>query len=221
MIAYLGQTRSAKWIAKIEAANLGLREMTQPRERSPRRRPWAADNGAFVDWKAGRPFNAEAFASLCARAEASPASERPAFIVCPDRVAGGLASLAFSLDWLARHGSDYPGLRERWYLAVQDGMTVRDVGPVAGDFAGLFVGGTTEWKMDSAGEWCDLAHQLGKPCHVARMGTGRKAKIARSIGADSIDSVVPIMSEENFASFVDALVAPAPRRQAKFWDRVQ
>lgn len=90
----------------------------------------------------------------------------------------------------------------------------------ARDFAGLFVGGTNEWKLDSAGEWCDLAGELGKPCHIARMGTGWKVLLARSVGAASIDSTVPLRSDDNLRVFIEALEAPLPRRQNKLWRRV-
>jgi len=159
------------------------------------------DNGAFSDWRAGRPFDGDSWLRACAWADA--ASERPLWAVCPDRVATGLESLAFSLSWLDSHGSAFPGLR--WYLAVQDGMTEADVAPVLAGFAGVFVGGTMPWKLATGAAWARFAHRRGLPCHVGRIGTPRHVAWAKRAGVDSIDSCTPLWSDANLARFVRAL----------------
>lgn len=80
---------------------------------------WALDNGAYGCWKAGKPFDAEAFAATVARW-----GDGADWIVAPDIVAGGSTSLALSLAWLPRLLPIAPVL-----IAVQDGMEPADVAP--------------------------------------------------------------------------------------------
>ena len=208
MRVFLGQTRSRKLVARLMTLDYG--EITQPYEWPPRRFPWVLDNGAFADWQAGRPFNAEAFEQACAWASGLPARSRPEWCVCPDRVATGTDSLAFSLNWLDRRGADYPGLR--WYLAVQDGMTGEDVEPVLHRFAGIFVGGSSDWKVATGDAWVRWAHEHGVPCHIGRAGTIHKVGWTAHIGADSVDSCFPLWETERLDSFVDE-VNGEPRQQ--------
>lgn len=65
MRAYVGQTRARVLVRELQA--LGIGECTARGELLPRRTPWFYDNGAFRDWKAGRPFDAEAFQADCDR----------------------------------------------------------------------------------------------------------------------------------------------------------
>lgn len=210
MVVYVGQTRSRKLIARL--TELGFGECCNRGEYPPRRRPFFLDNGAFSDWKNGRDFDGAAFwfDLLCALADPCP----PDFVVCPDRVATGLASLAFSRHWLELCESRLRALRSwvvlaapRWYLAVQDGMSADDVRAAFDGFSGIFVGGTLEWKLRTGEQWVRLAHELGVKCHVGRVGTARRVRWAARIGADSIDSALPLWSKENLAVFIDALGA--------------
>lgn len=197
MKVYLGQTRGQGWIQKLEA--LGFGEMTVRGEMPPRRRPWAYDNGAFRDWTAERPFDVDAFvADLDAIWRFDG---RPDFIVVPDKVAGGTQSLVFSTTWVQHTGLQ----RQRCplYLAVQDGMHPSDVEPVAHLFGGIFVGGTLGWKIGTGEAWVKFAHSLSKPCHIGRVGTEKRVRWATRIGADSIDSCLPLFSEENLQSFLE------------------
>lgn len=163
------------------------------------------DNGAWGDYVARRPFNVEAFESACAWAAGLPSRSRPAWVVCPDRVAGGLASLEFSLDWLDRRAVAFPGLS--WYLAVQDGMSEADVAPHLSRFAGVFIGGELPWKLRAGAGWVRFAHLRGLLCHIGRVGTGRRARWAKQIGADSIDSALPLRSDGNLRAFTRGLAA--------------
>jgi hypothetical protein len=190
-------------------AELGFGEMTQRHEWPPRRSPWVLDNGAFGDWKAGRDFDDAEFRSACEWACAQAPPARPLWAVCPDRVATGTESLAFSLAWLDTYASAFPDLS--WYLAVQDGMVEADVVPVSSRFAGLFVGGTLPWKIRTGAEWVVTARRLGMPCHIGRVGTPRRVAWAHRIGADSIDSCLPLWSAQKLDAFVAAVGATGPQ----------
>lgn len=220
MDVYLGQTRSRSLIAELDA--LGFGECTQPREWPPRRHPWLLDNYAFSDWRSGRDFDGVAF--LSALISAVAAGVLPDFIVCPDRVATGLESLAFSLRWRAlcesvlraRRYAGRPVPRLRWYFVVQDGMTPADVAPIAPEFDGIFIGGSLPWKLATGRAWVAFAHNRGLPCHVGRAGTPKHVAWARRIGADSIDSCTPLWSADNLARFRRAL-DPNPAQAAMPW----
>lgn len=210
MRVYVGQTRSRKLIARLSA--LGFGECCNRGEYPPRRRPWFLDNGAFSDWQSGRAFDAAAFLCDCTSANADPLP--PDFGVCPDLVASGLESLAFSLRWLDAHASAFPALR--WRLAVQDGMTEADVHAVADRFTGIFVGGSLPWKIATGAAWVRFAHEIGVECHIGRVGTFDRVRWARRIGADSIDSCVPLWSEDNLQRFLRGLDED-PAQQELAW----
>ena len=86
-------------------------------------------------------------------------SLKPDFIVVPDIPAKGMKSFDFSLNHLER----IPHPRA---FAVQDGMFSNCIhkllleNPNAFDV--IFVGGTSEWKINTAKMWADLAHLHGK-----------------------------------------------------------
>lgn len=200
MQAYVGDTRSRKLLALLANEGIGSCVIRGRIDRSPRLTPWFYDNGAYEDWKAQRPFDAAAFehdVPLC-QASAPP----PRFAVIPDLVAQGRTSLDFSSAWRKKLPDDL-----QWYLALQDGMEGPDVCQFVVDHrvAGIFVGGTLPWKLRTAERWVRLAHDLGLKAHIGRVGTGRRIAWARDIGADSIDSSLPLWSAENAAVFLRTL----------------
>lgn len=157
--------------------------------------PWGCDNGAYRDYLAGgRGVNVPRFlrhVENCQRRLGTPY-----LAVAPDIVAGGLESLEYSLDWLGRLPPDWP-----WYLAVQDGQTPADVEPVATRFAGIFLGGTAEWKWLTARVWRNFSRAHGLRLHYARAGTPRKLQHAIDVEADSLDSAFPMWTHERWTSF--------------------
>ncbi len=203
-MAYVGQSRAAKWITKLSA--LGFGEMTVREEFPPRRFPWVFDNGAFKDWGGPRvngKFKTERYEKALERLALS-STPRPDFVVVPDIVCGGLESLRFSASWVPR----LAWLELPLYLVVQNGMTESDVAAAIEPYAGLFVGGDPEWKELTAPRWVEFAHLHGRPCHIGRMGTRPKVVAARRWGADSIDSCTPLWSQKNLARFVAGFSDP-------------
>lgn len=198
MKVYVGQTRS-RWLI-AELATLGWGECTNRGELPPRRVPWFFDNGAFVDWRAGVPWDEEAYCQDLTELRAHPLC-RPDFLVAPDIVAGGAASLARSREWLE-------DLRELGpvYLAVQNGMPL-EAATVAG-FDGIFIGGDNDFKREAAAACVLLGRELGLPVHLGRAGTGRKVRWARDLGVSSIDSTSPLWDKDNLRVFREALVDP-------------
>lgn len=208
MMAYVGQTRSPDLIAELERHGIG--ECVVCGELPARRSRFFHDPGAYRDWRAGRPF-------ACARWDRDMRwmSNRgifPDFVVVPDIVAGGLASLTWSASW---RDSVPAGFRA--YLAVQDGMSAADVLPHLARYHGIFVGGTLRWKLATGGAWAKFARRHGLGCHIGRVGTAARVRWAREIGATSIDSCLPLRHREHLIAFLAALDAAAqtPSRSAR------
>jgi len=192
MRVYTGQTRSRRAIALCN--ELGLGECTNRGELPPRRTAagWFLDCGAYADFKAGRGFDLVRWERdlrwVAYRLEFGRI-QAPDFVVVPDLVGGGAASLERSLelvDWI-------PAELPTRYLVVQEGMTVRDVAAILDRFRGIFVGGASmDWKLSTAPQWIALAHSFGLRCHIGRIGTLSRLELARSWGADSVDSCQPL-----------------------------
>lgn len=72
-------------------------------------------------------------------------------------------------------------------------------------FSGIFVGGSLPWKLETGAQWVREAHARHLPCHIGRVGTAKRVRWAKASGADSIDSCLPLWSEENLIAFLRAL----------------
>jgi hypothetical protein len=197
MTAYVGQTRSPALIAELESHGIG--ECVVTGELPPRRpSSFFHDPGAYRDWRAGRPFNVGRWDR-----DMRWMSQRgivPDFVIVPDIVAGGLASLAWSAFWLPSVPAEFPA-----YLAVQDGMTEANVAPHLAQYQGVFVGGSLAWKLETSASWVRFAHANALRCHIGRVGPAARVRWARQINADSIDSCLPLRHREHLASFLTAL----------------
>jgi hypothetical protein len=141
--------------------------------------PYALDNGAWTDHTAGRDFDDERFKTLVDRLGGAAD-----WIVAPDIVAGGIRSLRLSLVWL-------PHLLVRTrmvLLPVQDGMGPADlVGIVLPKRIGIFLGGSTEWKLANMQRWGEFCAERGVHYHIGRVNTMKRFRLAHMAGADSAD----------------------------------
>lgn len=197
MMAYVGQSRSTQIIARLQADGVGEMFTAGQDYWPPRRTPFAVDCGTFGPWRRGEEWQEGPFLQVLSNAHRDGMT--PDWVVAPDIIGGGVASLRLSLKW-------QPALSKwRVLLAVQDGMHGRQVAKVLHLFAGLFVGGTLDWKIKTSREWVKLAHRHGKMCHIGRVGIPRRVRWAQRIGADSIDSCQPLWSKENLNRWVKSL----------------
>lgn len=140
--------------------------------------PYALDNGAWSYYQQGESFNEERFWGLLYAM--GPAAD---FITVPDIVAGGLESLRFSEAWLPK----LEGFGRLLLIPVQDGMRPADVNGVLSNRVGIFVGGTTEFKLASLQSWGELARKRNCYLHVGRVNTRRRIKACAMAGAHSFD----------------------------------
>jgi len=145
--------------------------------------PCALDNGAFAAWQKGYPFQADVFRDTIKHCykEGIPLD----FITCPDIVAAGQKSLRYSYEWAKGELKTAPNLA----LVVRDGMKDTDITRNIWElFTHIFIGGTDEWKWETAEGWVNFAHDLDMQCHIGKVGTLKRLFRAHEIGADSVDS---------------------------------
>jgi hypothetical protein len=193
---YCGDTRTKKYIDLLSSYGVG--EVNLPNTLPPRRHPWFLDNGAWVAHKKGKRLDEGKFWMALKKLESI--SLQPDFVVVPDIVGGGAESLEYSLSWVDR----IQGVNR--YLAVQNWMTTTGVGSNISRFEGIFVGGTSEWKEQTAHWWVKFAHKHSVPCHIGRAGTEKKIKWAYEIRADSIDSSFPLWTVDRMKRFCELAV---------------
>lgn len=159
--------------------------------------PYALDNGAWSAFIQGRPFDELAFDKAF-----SLLGENAEWVVLPDIVAGGLRSLEFSLLWLERLRSSPAPL----LLAVQDGMTPDDVREYLSPAVGIFVGGTTEWKLKTLHSWGILARRRCCHLHVGRVNSAKRILLcAAAGGAHSVDGTSASMYAKTIGPLSEAV----------------
>jgi hypothetical protein len=202
VIPYATSTRTRRNVAALAAA--GWRLFLTPEIQTHHGLPYALDNGAWGAYRRGVPWDGAAFGQLLAELGAGAD-----FVVLPDVVGDGHRSLARSIAWLPTVGAVNP----RVLLPVQDGMTAVEVVPVLAALFGLFVGGTTEWKVSTLPRWAALARHHGKYLHIARVNTARRIRLCQMAGAHSFDGT----SVTRYAVTLPEL--DEARRQEGLWKR--
>lgn len=144
---------------------------------------YALDNGAWHCHQHGLEFDVEAFEKALGLL-----GEHADFVVAPDIVMGGMDSLELSLSWLSRLN------RFRLVLIpVQDGFTEADMRTIVNERTGVFVGGSTEWKLATIPLWASFGNSTGAYVHVGRVNTRRRIRLCMAAGAHSFDGSGPSM----------------------------
>ena len=138
---------------------------------------YALDNGAWTAHQRDEPFDVAAFRQVVAKLGSGAD-----WIVVPDIVGGGLESLGFSRKWLDELEGVAPLL-----LAVQDGMLPEHVRELVGPRLGIFLGGSTDWKLQTMRAWGNLARLEGAYFHVGRVNSAKRIWQCQDAGADSFD----------------------------------
>jgi hypothetical protein len=137
----------------------------------------ALDNGAWTAFLRKEAFDVSAFERAFELFGASAD-----FVVVPDVVANASASLSLSREWLPRLGDARLVL-----VAVQDGMRFDDVADLTGSRVGVFMGGSTEWKLANVVQWGRWCRARGVYFHVGRVNTARRVALCHDAAADSFD----------------------------------
>lgn len=178
MMCYASRTGTRRNLTALREAGWGLLVSRGGEWRTEGFSRYVLDNGAWSDFKAGSAFDADAFERLIDQLGAGAD-----WIVLPDIVAGGIASLELSVRWTNRCLSVCPLV----LIAVQDGMTESDLEHLVGRNVGVFLGGSTAWKLANMARWGVFCARLGVHYHVARVNTERRTWMAVAALADSID----------------------------------
>lgn len=178
MIGYASNTGSRRNLAHLRMA--GWRLLLTPQV--PKYRPgflFGIDNGAWGAHCQKRPFDRGAFKQLVERYGALAD-----WVVIPDIVEGGLKSFDFSMTWM-----QYLRPLKKVLLPLQDGMTPELVGPFLREYpaAGLFLGGSTDFKLREMYAWGAVAHAYSRHYHVGRVNSARRIQLAEESGAWSFD----------------------------------
>lgn len=181
MIAYASRTGTRRNLDALEAAGWRLL-VSAASPRDPGGFRYALDNGAWSWTRDGGDFREAPFEAAVERF-----GERADFVVVPDLVARGRESLELSLRWLPRLEARLPWPGPRLLLAAQDGITEEDLAGVLSDRVGIFVGGSTEWKLATMVAWGALARRRGAYLHVGRVNTARRIRLCHDAAASSFD----------------------------------
>jgi hypothetical protein len=177
MICYASRTGTRRNLAALRAAGWRLLVSRAGEWRTEGFR-YCLDSGAWSDFQKGERFDDQAYERLIERLGAGAD-----WIVLPDIVAGGRASLELSLRWANRVRS----ICDLVLIAVQDGMEPEDLRPYVGGNVGIFLGGSTAWKEGRMSDWGAFCAEVGCWYHVARVNTRRRFRMAHAAGATSID----------------------------------
>ena len=140
---------------------------------------YGLDNGAWSYHRRGVSFDCERFKGLVERYGAGAD-----FVVMPDIVEGGDRSLGFSLSW-----HEYLKPLRLLLLPLQDGVSADLVGRVLRAYpnVGLFLGGSTAWKLREIYAWGLVAHSHGRYYHIGRVNSLKRIRLAMEAGAHSFD----------------------------------
>ena len=145
ILPYASRTGTRKNLAGLRARGWRLLVSATGVHRTEGFANYAIDNGAWTAHQKKIAFDSRAFIKVVIAL-----GMLADWIAVPDIVAGGRASLNLSLKWLPwvlRH-------TKRALIPVQDGMVEDDIRDLLGDRVGIFVGGSTPWKLSTMAGWC-------------------------------------------------------------------
>jgi hypothetical protein len=156
--------------------------------------PYAFDNGCFTKWESDRFFNMLGMVKLY---------HKPLWVCVPDAIAD--AETTFR-RW-AKYRKKIADMGFRLAFVAQDGMEKTDVPRNA---ECVFVGGSTEWKLENAHKFKGAAKLL----HIGRVNTLSRLRWAEQIGADSVDGTGWFRGPEKKAKFIEWFEGSG---QLQFW----
>jgi hypothetical protein len=176
MISYASRTGTRRNLEALRGA--GWRLLVTPSCVRTEGFRHALDNGAWSSFCQKTAWDDAAFKKALTKVGGSSD-----FVVVPDIVQGGLASLDLSLKWLPSVLSE----TRLALIAVQDGMLPSDIEPFLGDNVGIFVGGSTDWKLNSLPGWARLARKHSSYIHVGRVNSAKRISVCLMHSVNSID----------------------------------
>ena len=195
MTPFFSRTGTKRNLAAAEEAGWGILVSAAGEWRDEGFDLIGADNGQWEERDKPGPFKEDRFLAFL-----DWLGDRARFLVLPDIVRGGLASLELTLTWLER----LRGHPSMLLIAVQDGMTPAMIAPFLGPRVGIFVGGGDPWKEESLPGWGELARQCGCYLHVGRVNTARRIFLCAFVLANSFDGSSATMFAETLPMLDEA-----------------
>ncbi len=175
MIGYASRTGTRRNLAALRDADWRLLVSARGVLRTEGFR-YALDNGAWTAHQRGESFDVGAFERAV-----ELVGDDADWIVVPDVVMDARRTLELAERWLPKLS------RYRLLVAVQNGMTPRDVRPWLSERVGIFLGGDTNWKLDTMRSWGEVARESGAHFHVGRVNSAQRIHLCHLAGADSFD----------------------------------
>lgn len=156
------------------------RESPLPRKLSLAMLGFAIDNGAYCAHMANEPFQEDKFTELV-----DAWGDVADWIVIPDVIYDAGATIAQANQWINRLSALND--RHRYMFVWQDGMTREDITPILKDGIGIFVGGSTEGKLENMMWISDLCYEYNTWCHIGRVNSQKRIQLCMDANADSFD----------------------------------
>lgn len=169
-------------------------------------RLWCADNGVFsgkFDWCRFSVW----------LVKMAQYADRCVFVAAPDvlirRQNSVVGDAVATLDRFRWFGWRIRAFGYRVALVAQDGLeSLR--WPPASAYDALFIGGSTDWKLSTAADWCiRRAKVSGKWVHVGRVNSLRRMRHFALVGVDSVDGTALTFQPSRYHKlFTKALYQP-------------
>tara|TARA_B100000424_G_scaffold271682_1_gene275798 strand:- start:6155 stop:6703 length:549 start_codon:yes stop_codon:yes gene_type:complete len=137
---------------------------------------YAIDNGAWVYFKRNQEYDSSGFLK-----DVKEYGANADFVVIPDVVEDKDKTLEMSEYWI-KMLSDY-----RLLLVAQDGVSISDLEMFTKRGIGIFIGGSTDWKLSMIKPISDLCRGYDVLCHVGRVNTLKRLRKCVFDGAHSFD----------------------------------
>lgn len=145
---------------------------------------YAIDNGAYGYHTRGQDFNGGAFLSLCDKY-----AENADWIVIPDKVGNWTETQKMAMRWI----NILLSYKKPLMMVAQDGAEENDYQALRSWTSnniisgGIFVGGTTEWKLNHMSKLVEICQQSNKICHVGRVNSAQRLIQCHDTGVHSVD----------------------------------
>lgn len=167
------------------STRLGMRTLIEPYKfkesdyYSMNLRGFAIDNGAWTAFNKKQDFPTEKFINMVTKV-----GNYADWIAIPDCVGDRLGTLAKANNWIdkIRNITNRPLL-----IVYQDNMTRQDLLPYVRDGIGVFIGGSTEAKLNALEMVGDLCKEYNVWSHCGRVSSPLRMEMCISNGIKSID----------------------------------
>ena len=138
-------------------------------------RKYAIDNGAYSFYLKDKPYNPKKFLKLL-----ELYGENADWVVIPDKVGDLEETLRLFDFWVDK-------IPFKKLLVLQDGVEKKHVDERLDLIDGIFIGGTTEFKLNAIRFWSAYGLKHNKIVHVGRVNTLLRARLCVAEKATSFD----------------------------------